>query len=149
MGAMSPRTPEVLPDSSRITLLESEVITLNLRISSLCSLVEEQSQWLRSQSLLLNSQRQVIERLSATGDATTVRLNDRLTIQSQLTEALADEGEGMRSRIQMLEDRLTVAEDMIVPSPAEDEEDMEDIAPAVAPPRRPLTAAETAEMLRP
>ena len=143
MGAMSPRTPEVLPDSSRITLLESEVITLNLRISSLCSLVEEQSQWLRSQSLLLNSQRQVIERLSATGDATTVRLNDRLTIQSQLTEALADEGEGMRSRIQMLEDRLTIAEDMIEPSPAEDVED-EDMA---QPPRRPLTAAETAEML--
>ena len=103
----APRTPdldgavaavaddEVLPDSSRITLLESEGITLRLRLTNLTLLVEEQHRWLQRQSALLAS-------------------------QSQLVEALSLEGESMRGRIRMLEDRLTIAEDMIVPSPTED-----------------------------
>ena len=80
---------------SRITTLETDNVALKLRMENLVKLVEEQAEWLKRQSALLAS-------------------------QSSMIEAMAVEGDSMRSRIRMLENRLTVAEDMIVPSPTED-----------------------------
>ena len=90
-------------DISRITAVEAENATMKLRMDNLTLLVQEQAEWLRRQSLLLTSQR-------------------------QLLEALAGEGDSMRGRIRMLEDRLTLAEDIWDPSPAPEEDD-DDIAP--------------------
>ena len=70
-------------DISRITTLEAENLTIQLRMDNLTLLVQEQAEWLRRQSLLLSSQR-------------------------QLLEALAGEGDTMRDRLRTAEDRVTL-----------------------------------------
>ena len=83
---------------SRITTLEMDNVAMKLRMGHLVKLVEEQSEWLKRQSGLLASQTRLVEVLTAEGDA-------------------------MRGRIRMLEDRLTVAEDIWDPRPAEDSDE--------------------------
>ena len=114
-------------DISRITSVEAENATMKLRMDNLVRFVEEQNRWLQRQSELLTSQR-------------------------QLLEAMAGEGDAMRDRIRVLEDRVSLlvfAQPNVggPPSPAPEEDD-DDSAPASPQMAHHLTTAEIDEILQ-
>ena len=122
-------------DIGRVTSLEAENLTLNLRVTSLGRLVEEQGEWLRRQSALLASQRQLIEVMAVEQDAMRDRLRG-LEDRTSLVEFATEMGGPPSPRNDRQED------DDEAPEPEEDDDDS---APQMV---RPLTSAEIDEILR-
>ena len=104
---------------SRITTLEMDNVAMKLRMDDLVSFIQEQSEWLRTQSALLTSQTSRVQSLTTEGDT----MRSRISLLETRLVALGIEGVAMRARIRSLEDRVTVAEDNWDPSPVEDSDE--------------------------